>query len=246
MKAKSFLAFVIAAVLLFSLCACGTPSSPAPSPTASTAASPAATTAPPAESPTPSAPRVTLYVVHGNTAMSEDAYNELFAGFKAAYPQYDLKSEVVGNFSERIQQLVAANDIPDVFDGAIGDSEQDARMLMMPLNDFFNSPSFDDPNVTVKDSLTAGSDQALTYYGDPYMLPLSPGVGGIVVNDDMFQQNGWKIPTSWEDLLAVSEQIKAAGITPIAACAPSLITRSAWLRATSGLVSKSTCTSSTA
>lgn len=47
-------------------------------------------------------------------------------------------------------------------------------------------------------------------YGVPYMA----NAAGILYNKDMFQENGWQIPETWDELLALCEEIKKAGKLP--------------------------------
>lgn len=48
-------------------------------------------------------------------------------------------------------------------------------------------------------------------YGVPYVA----NAAGILYNRDMFQEHGWEIPETWDELLALCEQIKSEGIQPL-------------------------------
>lgn len=57
-------------------------------------------------------------------------------------------------------------------------------------------------------------------YGDGTnfdFLPFQYNIEGIFYNKQIFQQNNIAIPTTWDQLLADSKQLKAAGITPFSA-----------------------------
>lgn len=47
-------------------------------------------------------------------------------------------------------------------------------------------------------------------YGVPYVA----NAAGILYNRDMFEEHGWEIPESWDELIALCEEIKAEGILP--------------------------------
>ena len=51
-----------------------------------------------------------------------------------------------------------------------------------------------------------------TVYGTPYGNAFG---GGIMYNRKVFEQVGVQVPTTWADLIAASEKIKAAGIAPV-------------------------------
>ena len=48
-------------------------------------------------------------------------------------------------------------------------------------------------------------------YGVPYVA----NAAGILYNRDMFQEHGWEIPETWDELMTLCEQIKSEGIQPL-------------------------------
>ena len=47
-------------------------------------------------------------------------------------------------------------------------------------------------------------------YGVPYVA----NAAGILYNREMFKEHGWEIPETWEELIALCDEIEAAGILP--------------------------------
>lgn len=47
-----------------------------------------------------------------------------------------------------------------------------------------------------------------------YALPYVANAAGILYNKDIFNENGWVIPESWDELIALCDQIQAAGKQP--------------------------------
>lgn len=48
-----------------------------------------------------------------------------------------------------------------------------------------------------------------------YALPYAANAAGILYNKDMFEENGWQIPNTWEEFTALCEEIQAKGILPL-------------------------------
>ena len=48
-----------------------------------------------------------------------------------------------------------------------------------------------------------------------YALPYVANAAGILYNRDMFEEHGWMIPTTWDEFIALCEEIQAAGIQPL-------------------------------
>lgn len=57
-----------------------------------------------------------------------------------------------------------------------------------------------------------GSLNGFTYDGKLYGLPRNTDVACIYYNEKMFKDNGWEVPTTYDELLALAEKINAAGI----------------------------------
>lgn len=51
--------------------------------------------------------------------------------------------------------------------------------------------------------------------GAIYYLPIRSSVSGLIYNQEMFDEHGWKIPTNWDELLAVCDEIYNAGMKPL-------------------------------
>jgi len=78
----------------------------------------------------------------------------------------------------------------------------------------------------VKEAPQSVSDNVDEYYGEDwkkygtvdgtfYAPPLTANVKSFVwYSPKMFQENGWDIPTSWDDMVALSDKIAATGIKP--------------------------------
>ncbi|MCU1442862.1 MAG: carbohydrate-binding protein [Cryobacterium sp.] len=58
-------------------------------------------------------------------------------------------------------------------------------------------------------------DQYPTYPGRTSVLPYSVAAASVIYNTQIFKDNGLKVPTTWDELIAVCDELKAAGITPI-------------------------------
>lgn len=61
-----------------------------------------------------------------------------------------------------------------------------------------------------------GSLDGFTYDGKLYGLPRNTDIAVFYYNQKMFKDNGWEVPETYDDLLALADKINAAGLTPVA------------------------------
>lgn len=62
----------------------------------------------------------------------------------------------------------------------------------------------------------AGSLEGFKKDGKLYGLPRNTDIQLVYYNQKMFEDNGWEVPATYEDLIALCGDIQAAGITPMA------------------------------
>ena len=133
--------------------------------------------------------------------------------FQKAHPE--IKLNVVGleqnAYKTKLQTAIASGDVPDVFYTLPGGY----------LSNFVKSGQvYDLSSDLAKDGWGNSFVQtALTQVqtaGKTYAVPVDTDAAVMWYNKALFDQNGWQIPQTWDQLLALCEQIKNSGITPIA------------------------------
>lgn len=82
------------------------------------------------------------------------------------------------------------------------------------LDDVYEAIVEDD--VTFKDKMRDGVKDFGLINGSYYSIPWTEGVTGIVYNAGMFEDKGWEVPETFDELVDLTEQIKSegAGIKP--------------------------------
>lgn len=83
----------------------------------------------------------------------------------------------------------------------------DADMLM-DISDFDGLSSIKENYLNINENLKFVPTDGI--YAVPYMA----NAAGILYNRDMFEEHGWKIPETWDELLALCDEIQAAGVLP--------------------------------
>lgn len=105
-----------------------------------------------------------------------------------------------------IQTRLSANEMPDL-------------MNTFPLEEFYKSMFADGRfvNITDQEFLSNVNQDTLAlsdYEGSYYAVPMSVSTYGIYVNNTVLKENGIETtPTTWEEVIAACETLKANGVT---------------------------------
>ncbi|MET0829571.1 MAG: extracellular solute-binding protein [Microbacterium sp.] len=122
-------------------------------------------------------------------------------------PQADLDAQV---------QLLATQDgLPPMF-SAGGNPAEGAKLWEAGyLLDFDEALT----DLGVRDKVAEGAVSTIEkLYGGAFdFLPFQYNIEGIFYNKAIFEENGWAVPETWDDLLTVAAEAKAAGLTAFAA-----------------------------
>lgn len=136
-----------------------------------------------------------------------EAENEALPLEVNSIPQAELDAQV---------QLLATQDgLPPMF-SAGGNPAEGAK-----LADAGYLVDFDEAltELGVRDKIAEGAVSTIEklYGGEFTFLPYQYNIEGIFYNKAVFAENGWEVPETWDDLLAVAAEAQAAGLTPFAA-----------------------------
>jgi ABC-type sugar transport system permease subunit/ABC-type glycerol-3-phosphate transport system substrate-binding protein len=83
------------------------------------------------------------------------------------------------------------------------------------LKPFLDQPNWEGDS-TWRDSFLPGSLDAYTQNCHSYCIPLAYYANVIWYNKKMFREHGWTTPVTWDDLFVLCDQVKKAGIAPMA------------------------------
>lgn len=137
-------------------------------------------------------------------------FDAIIDAFEAENPDIKVVQNQVPDADTAIRTLLVKNKTPDVITlNASGNFGQLARAGV--FHDFTGDPLVDEVNPAVQEVLA----DLGTYNGDEInSLGFASNADAIIYNRDIFAEQGLEPPTTWDELIEVCEQLKAAGITP--------------------------------
>jgi N-acetylglucosamine transport system substrate-binding protein len=159
-----------------------------------------------------------LEVVIFNGGFGDD-YAKFDEGlYKKAYKNANVKHTSTQKIQDEYQPRFASGNPPDVLDNdganmiAIGQLSAE----LSDLSDLLAAKSVDIEGKTVKDTFLPGTVEAGTIDGKFVMLPYNYTVFGFYYDAAVWDKNGWKAPTTGEEMLTLFKTIKAAKVAPMA------------------------------
>lgn len=212
---KKIIAMLLCLAMALSLVACGGPSAPAA--TEAPKADAPATNAPTAEAPT--AEPVTIKVAAIETAYGSQVWVDVAAAFEA---ETGIKVELTTdkNLEDVLSGPMQNGEFPDVVHLATGRPAGLTEQLVKAnaLHPLTNALALTIPGESVKvsDKIAGGftDNNIVAPYGDgvTYMAPMFYSPCGLFYNAKLFEDKGWEVPTTWDEMWELGETAKAEGI----------------------------------
>jgi N-acetylglucosamine transport system substrate-binding protein len=144
-----------------------------------------------------------------------DFYEAAAKEFTSKHPGLNIKVEGTPRVWETLRPRLLGGTPPDLmFPGwgmdhfALADEGQ-----LMPLDDALGTPGAD--GTIWRDTFIPAMLDLGKHNGKQYVLPYYYAAMGWWYNPKVFKANGWEVPKTYEELLALGEKIKAKGIAPI-------------------------------
>ena len=139
-----------------------------------------------------------------------EAFDEMAEKFNESQDEIHLEIESPNDAMTVLKTRFIRNDYPDII-GIGGDINYsnflDAGMFM-DVSDFDGVSDIKHAYMDIVDELEFIPEDGV------HALPYVANCGGILYNRDMFEENGWKIPTTWTELMSLCETIRSSGKNP--------------------------------
>lgn len=158
--------------------------------------------------------QLTVYAFAG--PIREEFWQYAVDAFNERYP--DVEVELVANarVHDQIRPLLVAGNPPDVYfnagAGRITVDQLFAEELIIPMDEMLDGPAWDSTG-TMRDTILSYRVNVLE--GETWGLQLPFHLIGFFYNAQLFEDNGWDVPTNFNEFRDVAEEMTADGVVPI-------------------------------
>ncbi|NIK59759.1 N-acetylglucosamine/diacetylchitobiose ABC transporter substrate-binding protein [Kribbella shirazensis] len=136
------------------------------------------------------------------------------------FPKAQISHKGITDILPQLQPRFNGGNPPDVIDNSgaslLPMSTLASTGQLADLTALLDAPSVDDKSVKVRDTLEPIGLEAAMLDGKPLVLEYVLTVYAIWYNKALFDKNGWTPAKTWAEFLTLCEEIKKAGIAPIA------------------------------
>jgi N-acetylglucosamine transport system substrate-binding protein len=165
--------------------------------------------------------KTTLTVAALEGGYGKDMYTQVIEAYEASHPDVDVQLQISKSIEDEISPNMKAGKFPDVV--VLGQGRKAALTETLvkdkALEDL--TPVLDmkvpGEDTTVGEKLAKGIIGSLNTnpYGDDktYLMPMYYAPTGLFYNKGLFAQQGWTVPTTWDEMFALGDTAKARGIS---------------------------------
>jgi alpha-glucoside transport system substrate-binding protein len=151
----------------------------------------------------------TVFILGAFRGSEETAFNDVIAVFEEQNPDIDVIYSGTAEFETLITVRVEAGDPPDIAafpqPGAVARLAREGALV----------PLWEEALALYDEQYQPAWKELSQVDGVPYgMFHRVNAKGWIWYNKPAWQEAGWEIPTTWEELMALEEEMKGTGIAP--------------------------------
>lgn len=139
-----------------------------------------------------------------------DYFDALEEEFNATHDDIHLTIDSPNDASTIMRTRFIREDYPDIIGigGDINYSYYVDAEILADLSDWEGMADIKQSYIDIAEGLETVPAEGT------FIAPYMANAAGILYNKDMFEEYGWEIPTTWDELIDLCEEIKAEGILP--------------------------------
>jgi N-acetylglucosamine transport system substrate-binding protein len=143
----------------------------------------------------------------------EGLYGEVF-------PDAEISHKAITDIRQQMQPLFNAGNPPDVLDNAGAEAMPISTLAdtgqLADLTELYGAEAIGFDGMTVEETLNPVAIESGQYDDKPLVLNYALQVYGLWYDRALFDERGWEPAETWDDFLALCEEIKGAGMAPLA------------------------------
>ena len=160
-------------------------------------------------------PPVTIEVPVFEGGSGLEFYFHIGEAYEAARPDVDVDIYGDPRIADKIRVRILEGTYPEVTNADLNYWILIRSGEVLALDEYLDGPSWTG-ETTWRETFLPGSLDRYTQDGKTYGIALQYAAHAVWYNRNMFEDHGWMKPRTWDEFLALCEQIRGEGIWPLA------------------------------
>jgi len=172
----------------------------------------------PTKIPTEKPEEVVLEVAIESAGYGLEQYEAIARDFEALHPGVTVNLWGIPEIWNQLQPRFIAGDPPDLVAAVqlIDHGALIAEDQIMPLDELLETTAVGQPDKKLIDTVVTGMLEGGKRGEHYYLFPWNAMTYGVFYNEGLFEDQGWEVPQTWQDLYDLCDSVQEAGISPIA------------------------------
>lgn len=136
-----------------------------------------------------------------------DTFSKIVEEFNNSQSEIVVKQNIVPDSTTVLMSRAATGDLPDIMQ--VGGMQDSNTMQFMKEGHFL-----DLTGEACLEQVVDNYKDSITYRGKNYVVPISANFSGVFYNKEKFEEAGYKVPKTYDELLTMAEEIKGKGEIP--------------------------------
>lgn len=136
-----------------------------------------------------------------------DTFDKIIAEFNASQDEIVVTQNIVPDSTSVLMSRAATGDLPDIIQ--VGGMQDSNTMQFMKEGHFL-----DLSGMACFDQIVDQYKEVIKFKGKNYVIPISANFSGVYYNKDKFEEKGYTVPKTYDELIALAQKMQADGEIP--------------------------------
>ncbi|HJC90735.1 MAG TPA: extracellular solute-binding protein [Candidatus Mediterraneibacter excrementigallinarum] len=138
---------------------------------------------------------------------ASETFDKIVEEFNNSQDEIIVTQNIVPDATSVLMSRAATGDLPDIIQ--VGGMQDSNTMQFMKEGHFLELTDME-----CLDNVVDEYKDAITFQGKNYVVPISANFSGVFYNKDMFEEAGYEVPTTYDELIDLAKDIQSKGEVP--------------------------------
>lgn len=138
---------------------------------------------------------------------ASETFDKIIDKFNESQDEIVVTQNIVPDSTSVLMSRAATGDLPDIIQ--VGGMQDSNTMQFMKEEHFLDLSGME-----CLDGVVENYKEAIKFKGKNYVVPISANFSGVYYNKDIFEENGYKVPVTYDELKKLAGDMKKDGMTP--------------------------------